>query len=285
MLLVNIVGKNYFGHEIEIENFEPTTTLYDVGRDILRHFGYVMAHFSFANDFKVIRLHVDETETPSNPPNAYQFSCGGAMNLTCQIIEPKKSMSYRQEAGFVDVEKTEALIQTEWSRTAPRWRRASQGLTLEGTCKNQQCEAYNKMVIYNHGFQEFDLISDNPYCPICQQQFTAIKPGFNNCKWRILGVKASPKGSVSQFIVNWKTVGDIYETYDEKMAKSSEYESLSIQVRKSTPGSTLCSICQKIQHPQNSPEVRPFKCEHVFHSACIPAWREVHPQCPICSRS
>lgn len=60
-------------------------------------------------------------------------------------------------ARFADVSNPELLTPYEFSDQAPEWRRAGQGLNVEGVCKNRGCSAYNEMVICPLGFATFNL--------------------------------------------------------------------------------------------------------------------------------
>ena len=37
--------------------------------------------------------------------------------------------------------------------------------------------------------QGFDILHDQPSCPMCHTEFKARKPGFNNCWWRIPAIQ------------------------------------------------------------------------------------------------
>ncbi|CAF4688981.1 unnamed protein product, partial [Didymodactylos carnosus] len=73
------------------------------------------------------------------------------------------SVSGRGDLGFMgleflDVSNSTVLKQTQWSKTAPRWRVCPPGLCLEGTCTNHQCEAHNQRVIVPIGYKKFDIL-------------------------------------------------------------------------------------------------------------------------------
>ncbi|KAI2492925.1 hypothetical protein MHU86_21603 [Fragilaria crotonensis] len=134
---------------------------------------------------------------------------------------------------FVDVTKAEALRTLEWNKAAPDWRMADKGLSLEGLCQNQNCRAHQKMVIMNLGFRNFDLLSlSDKYtckCPTCRMPVTPIKPGFNNCLWKISCVKKSDPLSVIHR--PWTKAEDKYTTFDEVVAGTTEFTRLQIFVR------------------------------------------------------
>ncbi|CAN0427173.1 unnamed protein product, partial [Ectocarpus fasciculatus] len=61
-------------------------------------------------------------------------------------------------AKFADVSDSSGLTEHAFSDHAPRWRVAEPGLCLEGRCTSSYCDAHGRMVILNHGFQDFDLM-------------------------------------------------------------------------------------------------------------------------------
>lgn len=196
---------------------------------------------------------------------------------------------------FVDVTKAEALRTAAWNIAAPDWRIADKGLTLEGLCQNQNCRAHQKMVIMNLGFRNFDLLSpsdkDTCTCPMCHYRVTPIKPGFNNCLWKISCVKQSDPLSVIHR--PWTKAEDKYTTYDEVVAGTTEFTRLQIFVQRldSCGGQVKqdCAICleglsvghlDKVEHESH--------CGHHFHPWCAKMWTDAQkcsgttPSCPLC---
>jgi hypothetical protein len=209
-------------------------------------------------------------------------------------------------AEFVDVTRTDALRTKQWNKTAPDWRLAEEGLTLEGRCRNPICRAFKEMVVMNLGFINFDLLSRNSEacekckCPMCKHAVTPIKPGFNNCLWKVTAIKKTDP--MSMFHRPWTKAGDEYTTYDEHTAGTSEFGRLQIFVRKLTPDKYYagslppvesdCAICleslplgrlDKVEHESH--------CGHYFHPWCASMWsneqkRRGEPaSCPLCRAS
>jgi ubiquitin len=207
---------------------------------------------------------------------------------------------------FVDVTRTDALRTKQWNKTAPDWRLAKEGLTLEGRCRNPNCRAFKEMVVMNLGFINFDLLSQKSEarekckCPMCKHAVTPIKPGFNNCLWKVTAVKKTDP--MSMFHRPWTKAGDEYTTYDEHTAGTSEFGRLQIFVRKLTPDKYYagslppvesdCAICleslplgrlDKVEHESH--------CGHYFHPWCASMWsneqkRRGQPaSCPLCRAS
>jgi hypothetical protein len=74
---------------------------------------------------------------------------------------------------------------------------------------------------------------------------TPIKPGFNNCLWKISAVKTSDPMSV--FDRSWTRAENNYTTYDEAVAGTTEFSRLQIFVRPLSRGERDveqdCAIC------------------------------------------
>jgi hypothetical protein len=62
-----------------------------------------------------------------------------------------------------------------------------------GPCTSEGCVAYKKDVIYTFGYGLFNLKENKPSCPMCSKTFIAVKPGFNNCGYRYLGMLTDGK--------------------------------------------------------------------------------------------
>lgn len=87
------------------------------------------------------------------------------------------------------------------------WRRFSPGLSLLGECLNSQCAAHKKEVIIPIGLRNFDVLVDadstNSKCPICAHYVDASKLGFNECQWRIDGIKQKLSQAPFSFSEEW----------------------------------------------------------------------------------
>ena len=229
-------------------------------------------------------------------------------------------------AEFVDVSREDAMYTQQWNQDAPDWRVATEGLSLEGECTNSKCQAYNQMVIYNHGFQPFDLCENSTieaipqtkaYCPICKEYIKVIKPGFNNCYYRIEGLKLHPKENQIHMLKPWTEVNDEYLTYDEQEAGITTWLYLYIHVRKldklvqdpisstwvswdkvettappppppppPTGGANIassnCPICFGSFYNGNQGNICQCSAGHHFHTECVKKWKKLSPSVPSC---
>ncbi|CAM9581407.1 unnamed protein product [Scytosiphon promiscuus] len=131
---------------------------------------------------------------------------------------------------FADVSDSSGLTVVAFSDHAPAWRCVDLGLCLEGRCTNRGCEAYDKAVIMNHGFDDYDLIRSSQekdkHCPQCNKVVSPTTCAFTSCMWRYKGKKA---GETNVLVGQWQEAGDSYHRFKE--GKGVEWERLLIQAR------------------------------------------------------
>ncbi|KAH7823771.1 putative polyubiquitin [Monocercomonoides exilis] len=190
--------------------------------------------------------------------------------------------------SFVDVTKTDALVERSFSNTAPPWRVVGRGISIEGICENEGCPAFKKQVICRWRMKTFDLHGSKPFCPCCLKQIVPLKPGFYDCRWRISSVKED--GTVTH--MPWKEAEDKkYTTYDEKEAGTAKFLLLQVEALPServvkhptlpydVAVPKVCGICHG---RQGKSSLQIFTCGHSFHSKCGSDWKETVGECPIC---
>ncbi|KAA6401788.1 MAG: putative ring and ubiquitin domain containing protein [Streblomastix strix] len=185
---------------------------------------------------------------------------------------------------FVDVEKTNTLVKSQWSKVAPEWRIAGPGLAVEGICTNNRCKAKGQMVIHSAGFGDFNFDKCDAKCPICSWPINPVKPGFNNCLWKIDFQKT---GSSAVTKLPWTKTGDYYHTYDQQKAGMAEFTKLIIHTKKlvqdeysSNSYVSFCLICHfKVFMAESNKCAK--KCGHHFHDHCALSWRGRGFLCPI----
>ncbi|CAN0352325.1 unnamed protein product [Scytosiphon promiscuus] len=131
---------------------------------------------------------------------------------------------------FADVSDSSGLTVLAFSNHAPAWRCVRSGLCLEGRCTNRDCEAYDKAVIMNHGFDDYDLIrssqEEDKHCPQCNKVVTPTTCAFTSCMWRYKGKKAE---ETNVLVGQWQEAGDSYHRFKE--GEGVEWERLLIQAR------------------------------------------------------
>eukprot|EP00770_Monocercomonoides_exilis_P007655 MONOS_7616.1-p1 / transcript=MONOS_7616.1 / gene=MONOS_7616 / organism=Monocercomonoides_exilis_PA203 / gene_product=polyubiquitin / transcript_product=polyubiquitin / location=Mono_scaffold00265:16239-20772(-) / protein_length=1285 / sequence_SO=supercontig / SO=protein_coding / is_pseudo=false len=190
--------------------------------------------------------------------------------------------------AFVDVTKTDALVETSFSSSAPSWRVVEPGICIEGICKHEGCPAFNRNVICRWGMKQYDLHASSPFCPCCLKRMIPLKPGFFACSWRITSVKED--GTVTH--MPWKKAShERYTTYDEKQAGIANFVLLLIEAMPynnitnhptlsfDVAVSEVCGICHE---PQNRLIANVYGCGHAFHRNCGSDWEENIGKCPLC---
>ena len=93
--------------------------------------------------------------------------------------------------NFSDLKSLKILT---FSSSAPNYRNVCEGLTLEGTCRLEGCEAFNQNVLLQVGMGQFNLaeIIHFQKCPICAQEInhsTIMTMGFTKCYYQVTGKK------------------------------------------------------------------------------------------------
>ena len=73
----------------------------------------------------------------------------------------------------------------------PKWLTVKPGLNLVGICTNENCEAYNKDVMYHINSDEYDLCENNGLmkCPICGFSFAFKNICLYHCYYNFYGIK------------------------------------------------------------------------------------------------
>ncbi|KAA6386391.1 MAG: hypothetical protein EZS28_018082 [Streblomastix strix] len=122
----------------------------------------------------------------------------------------------------------EINFQTEEINDFPsKWRCISPGLTVEGICTNNSCLAYNKKVIHNVGFGEFDILKSEAFCPMCKESIIPLAPGFSQCFCHI----KYKKKSCQEKQIPWLKTTNKYKIFQQDESCAVEYEKLEIDAR------------------------------------------------------
>jgi hypothetical protein len=94
---------------------------------------------------------------------------------------------------FVDVSQgQDGVTRIKFQRpgAVPAWRRnVEPGMCLEGVCTNEDCEAYEEMVIMPLGMGWCDIVlgmnGEKNCCPICSKFVQPKTIAFNNCRYKL----------------------------------------------------------------------------------------------------
>ncbi len=166
------------------------------------------------------------------------FKC--RQSISIQDLKPfkptlKNALDKNLGMQFVDVSNTRGLKRVEWSKKAPQWRRASPGICLEGSCTNNNCNAYLQKVVINIGMGKFDVLTDATEnvskCPICSLYIDPDTCAFNRCMWRWSGMKCTKPGTPpSALSSDWRKADNAYHYFDAGDANSCPHQNVSGRV-------------------------------------------------------
>ncbi|KAH9544318.1 hypothetical protein CY35_13G112800 [Sphagnum magellanicum] len=128
---------------------------------------------------------------------------------------------------FFDMENTGSLMKIRLTKKAPLWRAAVEGLNVEGTCSNGECDAFGQMVICSMGLTVFN-VAEECQCPICHEIFTRITCAFWKCTWMSEG--RTRAGNIDM-MSPWFDAGTKYERTSV------------LHKRKSRANEAGCAVC------------------------------------------
>eukprot|EP01025_Chloroclados_australasicus_P060987 TRINITY_DN7911_c0_g1_i1.p1 TRINITY_DN7911_c0_g1~~TRINITY_DN7911_c0_g1_i1.p1 ORF type:complete len:322 (-),score=30.43 TRINITY_DN7911_c0_g1_i1:326-1291(-) len=179
---------------------------------------------------------------------------------------------------FADVSNSKSLRKQSFLENGPRWRTATEGINVEGYCKNRKCEAYNKCVIAKIGMGQIDIVSSQFNCPMCYQEFTPTTCGLTSCEWTYIGKKAG-----EQRLIKGQYTAASSEQYErfEEAGNMVHWIHLVLIAKEKEVGS-LCAICLE---QISAREQYLTTCGHCFHSRCMQAYIKtagVYAACPLC---
>ncbi|RHZ64240.1 hypothetical protein Glove_326g120 [Diversispora epigaea] len=96
----------------------------------------------------------------------------------------------------------------DWSSSAPVWRTAARGLSLEAHCYNSSCQAYNGgYVLVKWGYRDFDFFRNDRdvNCPMCGRHVQTENFGFYNTYYKVVGSKKdTPNGYFQEVDSGWE---------------------------------------------------------------------------------
>jgi len=191
---------------------------------------------------------------------------------------------------FADLESSRDI---SFSKEAPKWRRATPGLCLEGPCTNKDCDAFKQIVVCNKGMREFSLAidGDRVRCPLCSEKVVPVTTAFNNCQFYYFGVYRIPTADAG--LVHKQSppqlVGNVYKRFNEFRADGTSavvaWEFLKIVTV--DPKEKIGFICRDTECPVclctlSDQESRTAACGHRYHSVCFDLLKQCKPACPQC---
>jgi hypothetical protein len=215
----------------------------------------------------------------------------------------------REKIRFVDVENSRTEnFELSNDSSVPKYRMCEYGINFIGECLNEDCKAFNQMVVCPMGYGDFDLMMRRMKCPECKHEFDAVNCGFVRSWWKLCGEKSDDKivnkewilagkdGQMSMFVPNEFKKKEEIATNIKKFAV--DWKVLKFQVRdpnkcptdmkneKLDPDKSFCSIC--IDSIEKFGNLEVTKCLHFFHKECVQEWilsqKEKKATCPNCRK-
>ena len=150
------------------------------------------------------------------------------------IIKGAGGMDFK----FTDVSK-ERIKNLKITNTAPKWRKARQGLNIFGICQKKECSAYKKEVVYipeNMDIEKnsfvFNVIEqrENMKCPICKSIIKPKTVGFYKCEYQIIGKKIEEGEPIQYDSKPKETKDDNFEYFDPDENGEEEWTKMVIYV-------------------------------------------------------
>ena len=242
---MQIFVKNLFGCTITLD-VEPSDTIENIKAKIHDH-GFRQLGFQRTKKSQTPKEILENSTTiyVHTPPDQQRLIFRGKQlednrTLTDYKIQKESTLHLvlRLRGGgfpleFVDVEK--GIVQNlSFSDSAPRWRAVKQGLNIFGVCKNSNCEAFEKEVVYQVGIihTKFNLQENvtNIKCPMCQKIILPKTCGFWQCEYQFVGDKIED-GDLKYVDTKCKeTKDDNFEYYNPYENKSAIWTNLNIYV-------------------------------------------------------
>ena len=120
-------------------------------------------------------------------------------------------------------------------------------------------------------------------CPECEKPVKPTTCAFNNCEWRYKGRCDSDDGTVVKTMEEWRTVGDVYERFEEE--SKADWFTLFLETRlidpkrktENNPEERLAktqitqdNVCQFCLGQLATDTQKMKNCDHYFHRACYP---------------
>lgn len=140
-------------------------------------------------------------------------SIQGRVNLSLE----KEICGAGHPIEFPDISKGKTK-ELKFSKNAPKWRTAQEGLNIFGICCNPECKVYKKEVVFMPNLinQKFNLNENitRIFCPICNTIIKLKTCGLWKCEYQFIGEKIKD-GRLVNFNSNpIETKNNEFEYYD-----------------------------------------------------------------------
>ena len=121
------------------------------------------------------------------------------------------------------------------SSGGPSYQTGCNGLCIQSTCKNEECEAYNERIYIRIGYVSnwnlLDHQEDQVICPSCKEMVNAENYWFKDCYYQINFIKTID-GRPKKGSIDGEASSDKYKTFDEKESGKAIFSKLVFNVSK-----------------------------------------------------
>jgi hypothetical protein len=164
-------------------------------------------------------------------PEHYNYSLGDVIFRTWNEEAFNRQRSAIHD-GITLIIEYPPVISDKSSEDGPAWRRASPGLCLDGVCLNIKCQAFENKVIINQGIGQFNVITNSivitSQCPLCETTVQPTTCAFNQCSWRLIGIKQD-NSNTSNITTEWQDTTHEYHRWTDSFTS---WLQLTIETRK-----------------------------------------------------
>ncbi|CAF0876784.1 unnamed protein product [Adineta steineri] len=179
-------------------------------------------HFTLHDFRKLIEKKVGN-------PEHYDYSLGDVIFRTWNEEAFNRQRSAIHDGITLIVQYPPVIWDKSSSEDGPIWRQATPGLCLDGFCLNIKCLAFEHKVIMNQGIGQFNIITNstiiNSQCPLCHTNIQPTTCAFNQCLWRLTGVKKQDNSnttSPSSITTEWQDSKHEYHRWTDHFTSWSQ---------------------------------------------------------------
>ena len=148
----------------------------------------------------------------------------------------QKTMHYSGGPGILTVDVSKDITKEyEPAQSGPSYQTGCNGLTIQSTCKNENCIAYNKTVFipigYVNNWNLFEHLEEDVLCPSCKEMVNAKNYWLKNCFYRIDYIKNNNE-KMERGSIRGDASSDMYKTFDQEESGEALFVKLVFNVEK-----------------------------------------------------
>ena len=152
------------------------------------------------------------------------------------LIKVYKNQTLAGGGGIETVDVSKNITKEyEPGNSGPFYRAGCNGLCIQSTCKNEECEAHNDRIFIRIGYVSnwnlLDHQEDQVVCPCCMEMVIAENYWFKDCYYQINYIKVID-GRPKKGSIEGEARYDKYKTFDEKASGKGFFSKLVFNVTK-----------------------------------------------------